>query len=250
MPQVHAEESPSWLLVRTEAPQNSSLMPTQESPLILAPEASGIAELTLTHEESSIMTTPSTPIAESVALPVETNTEVSPLFAFGSIESEKTENAIKPSEVARSTESVPPATVTEGSVLSGQKIFHPKEFIEKSITDIDVMIGEIDQAHDAKIQEAEWYGNEKKHFAELEKATYGEARTLDDEKSHALHVRNLLEGELGKGLDALQKNHTSASVETAMTGIAVQNTVTETMESKKEVHKKPHLAHKKKELAA
>ena len=130
-------------------------MPTQESPLILTPEASRTAELTLTQEENSITTTPSTPIAETEAVPVETNTEASPLFAFGSMESETKEEPVTAPEVTNIAEETPLPTRTEASTLSGQKIFHPKEFIEKSITDIDVMIGEIDQAHGTKIQEAE-----------------------------------------------------------------------------------------------
>ena len=143
-----------------------------------------------------------------------------------------------------------------------EKILHPKEFIEKSLENIDSMIADIDTAHESKISEAEGYGKEKEHFAELETHAYEEASALDEEKSQALHVRELLEKELGgkkKEEDLFDfpaplsteeaQVHTeeqtdtpvlqedaiiSGSVETTLTNLAVQNTVTETIESKTE----------------
>lgn len=77
-----------------------------------------------------------------------------------------------------------------------EKILHPKDFIEKSLKNIDAMIVDIDAAHEEKINEAAGYGKEKEHFASLETNAYNEASALDEEKSQALHVRELLQKEL------------------------------------------------------
>ena len=58
------------------------------------------------------------------------------------------------------------------------------------------MIEKIDMKHEAKIKEAEWYGNEKDRYTELEKNAYVEAETMDKEKVHTLRMRKLLEKEL------------------------------------------------------
>lgn len=158
---------------------------------------------------------------------------------------------------------------TESKTLS---FLHPKEFIEKSINDIDTMITDLDNAHASKITEAEGYGAEKDKFATLETDTYAAATKLDEEKAQALHVRELLEKELSTAetdeaaLEALMPKEASptlaeentpvtaesatpspaweptpvsespvvGSVETTLTGLAVQNTVTETMDTKSE----------------
>lgn len=89
------------------------------------------------------------------------------------------------------------ATTTEKEeAVVAQSFLHPKEFIEKSITDIDTMITDIDTAHASKITEAEGYGKEKDRYATLETDTYAAAKKLDEEKAQALHVRELLEKEL------------------------------------------------------
>lgn len=77
-----------------------------------------------------------------------------------------------------------------------ERMIHPKDFIEKSLVDIDAMILDIDTTHDSKIHEAEGYGREKDRIAALENDAYAEATMLAEEKSHALHVRELLSGEL------------------------------------------------------
>lgn len=65
---------------------------------------------------------------------------------------------------------------------SEKSIFHPTEFIQKSISEIDTMIANIDQKHEKKIIEAEGYKAEKERFTELEKMAYTEAKTMDEER--------------------------------------------------------------------
>lgn len=77
-----------------------------------------------------------------------------------------------------------------------EKILHPKEFLERSIESIDSMITDIDTAYDKKVSEAVTYAQEKDRLATLEKDTYEEASKLSEEKTHALHVRKLLDTEL------------------------------------------------------
>lgn len=182
------------------------------------------------------------------------------------------------SEESTSTTDVLFGNISDTSVekkeelVAAPSFLHPKEFIEKSINDIDTMIMDIDTAHASKITEAEGYGAEKNKFATLETDAYTAATKLDEEKAQALHVRELLEKELSTAetdeaaLEALMPNKTSevlaeknasvvaesvsssptpeptpviespvvGSVETTLTGLAVQNTVTETMETKSE----------------
>lgn len=77
-----------------------------------------------------------------------------------------------------------------------EEILHTDAFIKKSMEEIDRMIGDIEQSRIQKIAEAESYAHQKEEFAEREKIAYSEVDTLEDEKSQALHVRELLEKEL------------------------------------------------------
>lgn len=231
-PVMHAEDGGNSVLVNSEeTPQK-------------APENS--------DEHLAIEETPAMK-AFSETMPTEN------IFSFGQ-ESEKKEEEKKENPLF--AESSPILGNTE---IQEKKILHPQEFLKNSIADIDSMIAELDTTHDAKIQEAEGYGKEKEHFASLEESAYDEAKDLDAEKSQALHVRELLEKELSTAEnatpiaehlgdiaeDAVKNNVEVApieesyfekessevvagSVETTLTNLAVQNTVTETMEAKTE----------------
>ena len=113
---------------------------------------------------------------------------------------------------------------------SENSFFHPTEFIQKSISEIDTMIANIDQKHEKKIIEAEGYKAEKKRFTKLEEIAYTEAETMDEEKDHALHMKELLLNELPENKKKTEKN---SHVETTLTGMAVVNTVEQTMEAPK-----------------
>lgn len=130
-------------------------------------------------------------------------------------------------------------TITKTTVeTSENSFFHPIEFIQKSIAEIDTMIANIDQKHEKKIIEAEGYKAEKKKFTEHEKIAYAEAETMNEEKDHALHMKQLLLNELPENKQKSEKN---SHVETTLTGIAVVNTVEKTIESPKH-HTKAKLA--------
>ncbi len=73
---------------------------------------------------------------------------------------------------------------------------HPKEFIESSIAEIDSMILSIQMAHTAKIKEAEAYGTEKDHQANLETEAYEAAKIMEEEEQHAERMREILTKEL------------------------------------------------------
>ncbi len=91
---------------------------------------------------------------------------------------------------------ITPINTTEGDVFSS-----PKEFIEKSLESITLMVDKIDMKHDAKIEEALWYGKEKDRYTDLEKQAYAEAEIMDKEKDHTLRMRKILEKE--RSLDTL-----------------------------------------------
>ena len=259
LPQVHAEEASASLFVSSTG--NAPVSITE--PTIL-PEITSDEVITSGWIDS-------------------TASESDAIFSFG--KSQQTPSASLTEEVNETgAESEIPVDKKE------ERMIHPKDFIEKSLVDIDAMILDIDTTHDSKIHEAEGYGREKDRIAALENDAYAEATMLAEEKSHALHVRELLSGELSiwmnrsnteevttssewvseelpegnadslfgmsaesstinseKGTlestqletgdaqaEAIIAEDTSGSVETTLTELAVQNTVTETMEKQEE----------------
>ena len=58
------------------------------------------------------------------------------------------------------------------------------------------MLSRMTGRHDEKIAEAEGYGKEKEKFASLETNAYAQAHTIDEEKSHAIHMQKVFEKEL------------------------------------------------------
>lgn len=260
--------TPAFLIQKTEEKSlfDTPITKTEdvplESPLVHAEEGGNSV---LVNSEEIVQKAPETssdPLAIEGKSTVETFPETVPtenIFSFGQESEEKEETKKESPLFAESSPILSPTEVQE------KKTLHPQEFLKNSITDIDSMISEIDASHDAKIQEAEGYKKEKEHFASLEENAYDEAKNLDTEKSQALHVRELLEKELSTNEDATPisehlgdiaedatKNNievtpieesffekessevVAGSVETTLTNLAVQNTVTETIETKKE----------------
>ncbi len=245
-------------------PQNPLAHAEEGSNIMLIPSVERVEEPVLAWSQAQV-----SPIRENITPPANDK-----IFSFGNSEM----RSVSLDSVDIAQEGIESETF-EKSIAETQKevnkMIHPKEFIEKSIADIDVMIGDINTARDSKIIEAEEYGEEKDRIAALEKDAYTEATTLDEEKSHALHVRELLSGELTRGIGTLYAPSAptnpvpmtpvseiadalfglieapadremetpsilestgvqSGSVETTMTELAVQNTVTATIEPRTE----------------
>lgn len=239
VPEVHAEEggvSILWADTPSETPAADSPLFIQNEEEITHPEVSTTSILGLSDTDTATTSAPTDSLFGNISPVAEEKTE-NQTFSF----------------------------------------LHPKEFIEKSINDIDKMLADLDTAHASKIAEAEGYGAEKNRFATLETDTYAAASMLDEEKAQALNVRELLEKELSKTekdettLEALMPKETApviaedsapiatesiaptpsvevapvsaapvaGSVETTLTGLAVQNTVTETIETQTEATPTP-----------
>lgn len=187
-PTVHAEEADSSLLVAT--PESSSPLAESEAlqdDVVIVPETPAPqSEILATAESEEIVAT-----------------ETNDLFAHlgeSSQVSPENENA----EVPGTRES--PLFLSEEKIVATAPAFtNPQEFIEKSLESIDTMIAKIDEKHETKIGEAEGYGKEKDRYTLLEKAAYEEASTMDDEKAHAIHMREILEKELDTPVSKSQK---------------------------------------------
>ena len=102
----------------------------------------------------------------------------------------------------------------------------PREFIEKSIANIDTMLVNIDGRHTAKEIEEESYRIEKLRFTDLEKNAHTEKIIMDKERDHAIHMRKILETELerdkaNKYIEGSHANH----VESTLTEIGTEHPV-------------------------
>lgn len=133
--------------------------------------------------------TPATPVAETQA-PVS--------FQF---EDTVPQNVLAPAATPAVTTSLDASTadLTSSSVTPmtpASNYATPREFIEKSLENIDVMLETIDGRHSSKMTEAEWYRMEKMRFAELEKNAYAEAEIMDRERDHTLRMKSIFEREL------------------------------------------------------
>lgn len=88
------------------------------------------------------------------------------------------------------------SNIANTSPMSASSYATPREFIEKSLDNIDTMLETIDSRHTAKMTEAEGYRMEKMRFAELEKNAYAEAEVMDRERDHTLRMKAIFEREL------------------------------------------------------
>lgn len=141
-------------------------------------------------------------------------------------------------------------TVSGVSISSDDEFSHPHEFIEMSLEKVRAMILSINKRHDAKLEEALGYKTEKEKYASLEEATYEEAEKLIWEREHAESMESYFQSQLEK-LSPKQAPVTeqappaalpSSSVETTLTGLAVQNTVTEVVEKSEQPSETPTTA--------
>ena len=120
---------------------------------------------------------------------------------------------------------------------------HPADFIQASIEKIDRMIEKIDMAHGTKLEEALGYKTEKEKYTTLEEQAYADAEKYVTEKEHALTMRTYFvdQGKMEEHGDLVVQSETPAtpiaSVETTLTGLAVQSAVTETVTPSKKTKK-------------
>lgn len=113
----------------------------------------------------------------------------------------------------------------------------PREFIEKSIANIDNMLVNIDSRHSAKEIEEESYRIEKLRFTDLEKNAHTEKIIMDKERDHAIHMRKILETELerdkaNKEIEEASANH----VESTLSEIGTEHPIHRHAHKKAESH--------------
>lgn len=136
-----------------------------------------------------------------------------------------------------------------------------KTYIETNIDQSESLIMKIDAAHTAKLEEAAGYKSEKERFASLEEDAYKDAERLMIEKGHAERMKSYFIEQLQadaaqnvvpqaewielsedhlfydeppaeEDITLIDDTGIDGSVETALTGLAVQNTVKNTVEKK------------------
>lgn len=205
-PTVHAEEADSSLLVATpESSDSLTASETTQDDVVIIPETP--------TPQSEILATPES--EEIIA------TETNDLFAHLG-ESSQISSENENIEVPGTRES--PLFLSEEKIVASAPAFtNPQEFIEKSLESIDTMIAKIDEKHETKIGEAEGYGKEKDRYTLLEKTAYEEASTMDDEKAHAIHMREILEKELDTSGAKDQKETSEDLVWDTLSTLAKEN---------------------------
>jgi hypothetical protein len=130
---------------------------------------------------------------------------------------------IAPIQETWSMEVATPPAISTQSVSITQDFATPRDFIEKSIANIDVMLGNIDKRHTAKEIEEESYRIEKLRFTDLERNAHTEKIIMDKERDHALHMRNILETELER--DTANRNTGSTHVESTLKEIGNEHPI-------------------------
>ena len=166
---------------------------TIESPAVIeaSPTIAEMPVVTATSNASifdSIMSAPSAP-TETQAVTTAPMEMVVPEVLVPTTVSETTPVAAVPVTAA-----IPMTPAT--TIVSTHSFATPREFIEKSIANIDVMMTNIDTRHNAKEIEEESYRIEKLRFTELEQTAHTEKIIMDKERAHAVHMRKILEAEL------------------------------------------------------
>lgn len=244
-PTLHAEADTSSILVSTPAPIIESVVPAPSNtvaemiPTPVASIESPVIDPTPAAVETIVPQTPtpltemfeSTPTPAPTPVPeVATVTTPAPVVSnsgsiFDSImAAEPTITPIveAPAPIISNTETpITPAPMNE-VINSTHNFSTPREFIEKSLANIDVMIGNIDTRHTAKETEELGYKMEKLRFTELEKTAHTEKLIMDKEREHAMHMRKILETELKK--DEENKKQVT-SVESTLEDIGAKHPV-------------------------
>ena len=261
-----------------ESVSSSIIIPTPITPIPAIPTASPVVEAvsipTVASIEPMIMTTPvqpmiasqpipvinpepvvaPTPVAQVAPTPVVTNsifdsimgnTEPAPTLIHQEIPAPAVaETPMAPTSTPVPVAFVPTPTSTPTpqapiQTAATHNFTTPREFIEKSIVNIDNMLVNIDSRHSAKEIEEESYRIEKLRYTDLEKNAHTEKIIMDKERDHAIHMRKILETELERDTanKAIEENSTN-HVESTLTEIGTEHPVHRHAHKKTESH--PH----------
>jgi hypothetical protein len=215
-PQVIVEAAPVInTSLATEVPQAVEVAPVNPINNSIFDSIMGWSETKVQEAKTldSIVSVPDTVIASPV---------VEALAPTPVIEATDTPIAPVPQVVSLSM-SPSPVTPTPTSMASSHDFSTPRDFIEQSITNIDVMLGNIDKRHTAKEVEEESYRIEKLRFTDLEKNAHTEKIIMDKEKDHVLHMRKILETELER--DTANKNPEPTHVESTLKEIGSEHPI-------------------------
>lgn len=268
-----------------ESASSSVAIPTPVTPIVAIPTASPVVETvsipTVASIEPMIVTTPvqpmiasqpipvinpepviaPTPVAQVAPTPVVTNsifdsimgnTEPAPTLIHQEIPVPAVaETPVAPTSTPVTAAFVPTPTSTPvpqapTQTTATHNFTTPREFIEKSIVNIDNMLVNIDSRHSAKEIEEESYRIEKLRYTDLEKNAHTEKIIMDKERDHAIHMRKILETELerdtaNKAIEKTSTNH----VESTLTEIGTEHPVHRHAHKKTESH-----SHEENQVAA
>ena len=250
-PTIHAESDSSSIIVSdipaspiivSEAPA-SPMMPIEPMQAIPTPVAVEPIEAAPVAATPTIMEPAPAPIADIFSTPVVASTPIAvaptpiiaePVTVAASTSSGSIFDSIMaadptPAPITESpavTTTLEPTTLIATTPMTPDTLTHnfmtPREFLEKSIANIDVMLGNIDTRHSAKETEELWYKMEKLRFTELEKAAHTEKIIMDKERDHAISMRKMLEKEIEKDED--NKKHVT-SVESTLSDIGSKHPI-------------------------
>lgn len=271
IPTSHAEEDTSSILVELTPLETAtpSLMPNIEiHSEELSPITSPMTTPTLVTETPQVMpniaatpminmaanqspltsaqimmaqSAPSSNIFDSIMSQAPAVAEVAPVMPESIGQETLTPIAGSPTEDLLSPKQAP--TDQTASVYTAS-FATPRAFIEQSIANIDVMLGNIDRRHDAKAAEEESYKIEKLRYTELEHTAHNEKIIMDKERDHALHMKQILESERQRDENnRALKDTPNASVTSTLAGIGEEHAF-----SHKHSHKKSEARQNEEEL--
>ena len=207
-PLVHAEEDSGSIVVHTDVSignPNTTEAPEVLSEFLIESDQPMILDITSTEPKTETilgMNDFSIEKESSQDITPELRAIKSPLFWEENVFSDNVAPSIETSqsiapiqeEVIENKLPFLPTVSTKDTPID---IFStPKEFIEKSLQDLVLMLSKMKGRHDEKIAQAEGYGKEKEKFASLEANAYTQAHAIDEEKSHAIHMQKVFEKEL------------------------------------------------------
>jgi hypothetical protein len=234
VPMIHSAE-----IISTEMPVMITEAPPQAP--IMTPASQAIVESTpSTPIAAPAMILPSTPVMTAEIIVEKSEVPVAPLpvasnSIFDSIMWSDTSPSIASESIATPVISTPEIISTPAvalvsvrqapadTIVASQEFSTPREFIEKSLANIEVMLTNIDKRHTAKEVEEESYRIEKLRFTELERNALSEKIIMDKERDHTLHMRKILETELVR--DAANKNTEPTHVESTLKEIGNEHPI-------------------------
>jgi hypothetical protein len=256
---VMADDDASSILISssTPTPQVSpvvEIISSEPSPVIMMSEPTSMAS-------SPIVTIEETPIVEGVVPAVEPQVSSAPDFSglFGESPAEAVVTPVVESPVVAPvveslfwvSEPTPVVAVekeeeVEEALPSDEEdatFDNPEAFILASITKIEHMIRNIDAAHQMDLDKAKSYKEQKEKYAALEAGSYEDAARLDAKRAHAEKMKKYFHTELTKA-ENIENSHPDVSaVESTLTGIVVNQSISDTMDRPQKAHKTKQVEH-------